>query len=72
MREWPRATRRKERNLPKLDQPPEMTEEEIKDVFTTLRLPAEPPATPPPVVQPTTSPVVFYTIGGTSPPLKTG
>ena len=70
MREWPlRAA--KGGNMPGTDGPREMTEEEITEIFTTLRLPADTPVAPPPVVQPSTTPVVFYTIGGTSPPLKT-
>jgi hypothetical protein len=58
--------------MPKAEKAPEqMTDEQIREVFTTLRLPSEQPPSPAPVAQPTSSPVVFYTITGNSPPLPT-
>jgi hypothetical protein len=50
----------------------EMTQEQIEEVFETLRLPDESfVSSPPPVVQAPAAPMIFFTIGGTSPPLKT-
>jgi hypothetical protein len=58
--------------MPKTDtKSKQMTEDEIREVFTDLQLPTSPPPQPAPVVQPTTGPVVFYTITGNSPPLNT-
>lgn len=72
MRQCPRAAPEKERaNVPKTDASAEMTQKEINGIFTTLRLPTELPVAPPPVVQPSITPIVFFTIGGASPPLPT-
>lgn len=51
-------------------EPQTMTEDEIREVFTTLQLPTDSPPQPAPVVQPATGPIVFYTITGNSPPLN--
>lgn len=55
--------------MPKADAQ-QMSDEEIRGVFETLQLPPEPPPVPAVVVQPN-APIVFYTIGGNSPPLNT-
>jgi len=55
--------------MPKPRQPevePALTDEQIVDVFKTLRLPTEPP--PAPVVQQATT-VITYRIVGNSPPI---
>jgi hypothetical protein len=60
----------KEPDVPKSEQAPDqMSDEQIREVFATLRLPAEQPQAPAPVVQQVSGPVVFYTITGDSPPL---
>jgi hypothetical protein len=46
------------------DPQPHMTNDEINEVFTTLRLPTAPPPAP---VAPPSTPVIFYPIMGNSP-----
>lgn len=47
----------------------DMTDEEIRGVFETLKLPTAPRPLPF-VAQPPPSPVVFFTVSGNSPPLN--
>lgn len=58
--------------MPREPQPqpsPELTDEQIREIFTTLQLPTEPPHISTTTMQPL-GPIVFYPVTGDSPPLS--